>query len=78
MNRACVQGVTDQELREQLGNRYPEFMEWMCGQTMSICEARVYNHDLRQYEPSACTEPHGMVVYQWDLDRFLRGLPIID
>lgn len=52
-----------------------EFKFWMRGQTMTLCEGRKYNHELRQYEPDECEKtPHGGVVYLYDLHRFLGFL----
>lgn len=52
-----------------------EFHRWMNGQTMTICEGRRYNHELRKYERDECEyNPHGAVVYSYDLHRFLGFL----
>lgn len=73
----CELGYTEEQLERILGDRYQEFNFWMSGQTMSICDGRAYNYNLKKYEPTGCG-PHGVVVYSWDLDRFLNNLPIID
>lgn len=72
---ACPLGYTDEQLRELLGCRYPEFERWMVGQTRGICEGR------RPRDPATvpCAEtPHGPVTYPWDVDEFLRGGPPLD
>lgn len=50
--------------------------DWMSGQTMAICDGRRYNDDSREYEPTG--HAHGLVVYRWDVERFLAGLPVVD
>lgn len=62
---------------------------WMYGQTMMLCDGspeREWVHDesapggryLVEVGPSKCGQAHGGVVYEWDLDRFLLGLPVVD
>lgn len=112
---SCHLGYTEDDLTEILGDREPEFSNWMTGQTAAICSGRRYHHDrkhdngcrnlspwmLRQgyqnhsgtddfdwycgytgtgyYEDDDCAgNPHGMIVYRHDLERFLAGLPVID
>jgi hypothetical protein len=76
---SCPQGYTEEDLRTILGPRLNEFVKWMYGQTMSICDGLKYDYDKRDYEPTGCySRPHGAVVFPWDLERFLDGLPIID
>lgn len=58
--------------------RVAELMDWMHGQTMTLCEGGRYNHDTKSYEEKCDGVAHGPVVYRWDLDRFLAGRPIID
>lgn len=74
---ACRSGYTDAELREILGDRHDAFRHWMRGQTMTVCNGRLYNHETREYYASECG-PHGPVTYGHDLQRFLDGLPVID
>lgn len=75
----CPYGLTHDELEIILGSRMPEFMHWMRGQTVMLCDGREYDHDEKAYKDTACAPwGHGVVTYRWDLDRFLRGLPIID
>lgn len=56
--------------------------QWMYGQTMMICdgspEREWVNDELVEVGPSKCDRAHGGVVYEWDLDRFLLGLPVVD
>lgn len=73
----CGLGYTDSQLKTILGSRYEEFMLWMRGQTVAICGGRFYDHEISEYRNTGCG-PHGVVVYSWDLERFLLGLPIID
>lgn len=62
---------------------------WMYGQTMMICdgsaerewvddESDPYVRRFVEVGPPKCDRAHGLVVYEWDLDRFLRGLPVVD
>jgi hypothetical protein len=73
----CRLGYPDDKLKEILGDRYTDFMKWMRGQTFALCDGRSYNHELRQYEATGCG-PHGYVYYSWDVDRFVKGLPVVD
>lgn len=79
---SCPHGYTDDDLKAILGDdpvRWDEFHLWMYGQTMSLCDGRLYNHERKQYENSPCVDnPHGVVVYRGDLRRFLEGRPVID
>lgn len=55
---------------------------WMFGQTMMICDGspewKWVDDELVEVGPSKCDRAHGGVVYEWDLDRFLLGLPVVD
>jgi hypothetical protein len=73
----CRLGYTDSQVSAIVGAHLKEFNFWMAGQTMSICEGRRYNFDREKYEPDGCG-PHGVVIYPWDLERFLDGRPIVD
>lgn len=73
----CQLGYPIDQVQRILGDRFPEFNEWIAGQTVSICDGRSYNYETKQYEETGCG-PHGSVIYSWDLDRFLKGLPVID
>lgn len=74
---SCELGYTLDQLEEILGNRYDEFLQWMYGQTIAICQGRKYNYDKKQYEATNCG-PHGWAYYPWDLQRFLDGKPVVD
>ena len=71
----CSLGYTRREVVELTVDRHEEFQRWIYGQTVALCEARRFNHETREYEPNGCDRPHGMVVYPWDLARFLRVEP---
>jgi hypothetical protein len=75
--RQCKFGITDDELRERLGEQYDAFIQWMSGQTVAVCDGRYYNQLLKTYTATHCG-PHGTVVYEHDVVRFEQGLPIID
>lgn len=73
----CPHGYTEEDILDILGPRYIEFSHWMSGQTMMLCDGRTWNGT--EYEDNECTsDPHGGVVYPWDLERFIDGRPIID
>lgn len=74
----CRLGYTEQQLKEILGSRYEEFNTWMVGQTFSVCVGRLYNHETKQYEIGCDGVSHGPATYRADVERFLRGLPVID
>lgn len=69
---ACRLGYTTDQVREIVGTRMHEFEDWFHGQTGAICEGREFNHETRLYEPSNCG-PHGLIIYPWDVEQFLRG-----
>jgi hypothetical protein len=73
----CSLGYTDSQVKAIMGTRLKEFNSWMSGQTMAVCDGRVYDHVKGAYEPSECG-PHGGITYTWDLQRFLDGRPIVD
>ena len=72
----CPDGYTWPQLEEILDpTTFAELSHWMRGQTTMICEGRRYNHKLRQYETDECADnPHGGVVYMFDVHRFLGFL----
>lgn len=74
---ACQIGYPRSQIEALMAGRLEEFDAWMAGQTVALCDGRSYDHDKREYVPTGCG-PHGMVVYRWDAERFLRGGPILD
>lgn len=79
MEPDCRLGYTAEQVKALTGDREQEFWHWMRGQTMAICEGQKFNRDTGEYETSCGGVAHGMtIVYPWDLERFLKGLPIID
>ena len=73
----CQSGYTRGQLETLFGDRLDEFWHWFRGQTGSICDGRRYDHEKRQYFPTGCG-PHGPVVYQSDVVRFVRGMGPFD
>ena len=71
-SRQCKYGYTRDEIEALVGDRIDAFNHWMRGQTGSICDGQLYDHDKREYYPSGCG-PHGPVVYEHDVRQFLRG-----
>jgi hypothetical protein len=66
----CKMGYTQHQLKQILGDRLADFDNWMRGQTVALCNGRVYDHDEREYKPSDCG-PHGWITYAHDLRRYL-------
>lgn len=73
----CKEGYPINQLEKILGSRINKFYEYMVGQTMSICNGKLYNHNKKEYESTNCG-PHGIVVYKSDLLTFLEGRPTLD
>lgn len=73
----CQLGYPRSQVIALVGDRLAEFDQWMNGQTIALCDGRAYNYDRREYEDTGCG-PHGMIAYRWDMERFLRGGPILD
>lgn len=63
----CKFGYTGEQIKEITGERHDDFIKWFYGQTGAICDGEW-----------PCSVSHGMVVYEWDVERFLRGGRIID
>jgi len=61
----CQYGYTQEQLHAIFGARLHEFEKWFTGQTGAICD-----------DPG-CGE-HGLVVYRWDVERYVAGRPVID
>lgn len=76
----CHLGYPIQQLKDRLPDAdFEDLNKWMSGQTGAICEGRRYDHETREYEPDECAnEPHGFVWYTHDIERWKRGLPVID
>src|SRR5579859_6056552 len=76
----CPLGLTERQVRTLLGSeaRWVAFEFWMRGQMFAVCDG--YDHDESwTYQPSPCAgHPHGVVYYRQDVDRFMRGLAVID
>lgn len=94
VKQSCPHGLTSADLDELFGDRLTKFWLWMRGQTYMLCDGREYDHENRCYRATACAPGglppgmwlakdevpggHGPVVYRWDVERFLAGLPVID
>jgi hypothetical protein len=71
---SCPHGYTRVDLAIILGERLAGFDRWMNGQTMMLCEGRLYDYEAKEYRPDACADdPHGVVAYPRDLRQYLRG-----
>lgn len=76
---SCIYGYTEADLIIIFGDRLPDFYKWMRGQTISLCDGRVYDHDLKEYIDSKCGPPgHGPVYYPWDVKNFIDPSPWLD
>lgn len=73
----CKYGYPDKQLEEILKDEYRTFLNWMNGQTMTLCDGREYDHKLEEYRSTGCG-PHGAVVYKHDLEGFLNGRQVWD
>ena len=76
----CKHGFSMRQIDEEIfvhGPVQEKFWVWMRGQTMMHCNSTRYNYDTKEYERD-CDEPHGVVVYPWDLKRYLDGRHVID
>ena len=73
----CSLGYPREQVEQLLAEEFAAFAHWMRGQTMATCDGRRYDHDAREYQPTGCG-PHGVVVYPWDVDNYLRGGRIND
>lgn len=74
-------GYTWDQVREIVGEeRLREFERWMYGQTMTLCTGEIYDYESgRMVRDPDCPEwGHGDVTYEWDIDRFLLKLPVVD
>lgn len=68
---ACPLGYTAEQVEQIAAEDIADFRKWIEGQTVAICDGRVFNHETREYEPSKCAEtPHGVVFYPWDVARW--------
>lgn len=76
----CPLGYPVTQLQEVLDEQqFQRLMLWMSGQSGLLCQGTRYNHDLRRHEPTECAQhPHGMVVFAWDVRRWVSAGPIID
>ncbi|MHB8742601.1 MAG: hypothetical protein ACYC9L_05685 [Sulfuricaulis sp.] len=78
----CPSGYTAADLERYFdakeGEPHPLF-DQLYGQTGSICEGRAFNHETREYEPTACAQtPHGFVSYVEDVQEWYEGRPVSD
>lgn len=74
----CRIGYPETQLEDILTPlQFSNFIVWMSGQTYSSCTGEEYDYDLKKNVPTGCG-PHGYVYYRGDVDRFLRGLPVVD
>ena len=73
----CKYGYTMEELVDIFGARVVDFRRWMNGQTFTDCTGWEYDRK-RGFNVGSGCGPHGFVYYPWDVDRYNRGLPVID
>jgi len=78
---SCPLGYTLDDLMVifPLAEELDKFFSWMRGQTGGICEGRRYDYEIKQSISEECAStPHGMVIYKWDVQRYIDGGPIVD
>ena len=76
----CPKGYPIEQAHQIVGESLVSaFNDWMRGQTVLICSGTRFNHDTKRYERD-CPDPHGDIVFPWDLERFAQGrhLPPLD
>jgi hypothetical protein len=67
-DRFCLQEFRPGTKWSQPAHTEDSEWDWRCGYTGT-----------GYYEPTECVyNPHGVVAYPWDVERFLLGLPVID
>lgn len=73
--QSCPHGLTDDDLRELLGDRYPHFRSWMRVSTVGrLCSGWRRNRATWAWEPSECSgTPHGIVIRQAEVCMFLNA-----
>lgn len=71
---SCPHGFTQNDLQQILGDRLlGVFDQWMMGQTQCICNGESYDYEESRYDETSCAnDPHGVVSYVWDVDRFVH------
>jgi hypothetical protein len=57
--------------------RLEEFIKWMHGQTVGVCDGRRYDYNANTFRDTGCG-PHGPVYYRHDVARYLNNQPVID
>jgi hypothetical protein len=73
----CRFGYTEEQIKRILGYRINMFHKFMVGQTMAICDGKLFDEATGQYVGSNCG-PHGSITYAVDLHQFLANLPPLD
>jgi hypothetical protein len=75
----CEFGYTLDQVKTLVGDKLPEFYEWMDGQTVARCDLREFDHELRIYQRTRCRHAASQTIYYVDdVSRFVQGLPVID
>lgn len=74
----CRWGYTEKQLLDIIGDDLTNFRLWMNGQTQAVCEGRAYDHDKQEYYEVCNGVHHGLVVYSWDLERYLEFRQLTD
>lgn len=75
---ACVMGYPQAQLCTFMSHaQEKDFLQWMVGQTVGVCDGRRYDHDTKTFSETGCG-PHGTVVYAHDLMDWFAGKPVTD
>lgn len=67
----CIYGFTNKQIQTIMGNRLEAFQKWMRGQTVCCCPGMSQGCDNTDHRDST-------IVFEEDVVRFLKGLPIVD
>lgn len=81
----CCHGYPKAQLEKIFKDKkkLTKFFKWMSGQTVCGCQKEEYNHEKNCHQPSRCMIKYGVthegtIYFRTDVERFIRGLPVID
>lgn len=75
--RTCEFGLTEEEVRARVGDRWDEYQQWAearrgSGVATAECDGRRWSNEHQEHEPSGCG-PHGTVFVDHFVADFLAG-----
>lgn len=75
----CEAGYPRTQLMEIMDpQQYARLDIWLYGQTLALCQGKLYDHETGEYEECCNGVSHGTVVYPTDVHRFIHARPVID